>query len=100
MSILANDYLFRFMDPLYRGDYPTTMRSLVGQRLPKFTKEQSRMVNGSFDFIGLNYYTANYAADNPHSDELHKSPSTDSHVTLIGKAQINLSLGPVWILRA
>ncbi|RWR72709.1 Non-cyanogenic beta-glucosidase [Cinnamomum micranthum f. kanehirae] len=84
---------FTFMDPLYRGDYPTSMRSLVGQRLPKFTKEQSRMVNGSFDFIGLNYYTANYAVNNPHSDELHKSPSTDSHVTLTGKRN-GIAIGP------
>ncbi|KAJ8643564.1 hypothetical protein MRB53_005312 [Persea americana] len=90
----AIDFVFGwFMDPLNRGDYPTSMRSLVGQRLPKFTKEQSRMVNGSFDFIGLNYYTANYAVNNPHSDELHKSPSTDSHVSLTGKRN-GIAIGP------
>lgn len=49
------------MDPLTYGDYPRSMRSLVGKRLPKFTKEESRLVKGSFDFLGLNYYTANYA---------------------------------------
>jgi len=48
------------------------MRSLVKDRLPKFTKEQSKQVNRSFDIIGLNYYTANFAAyaPQPTSDRL------------------------------
>jgi beta-glucosidase/6-phospho-beta-glucosidase/beta-galactosidase len=50
-----------FMDPIVFGDYPGTMRKLVGDRLPKFTAEQSELVKGSYDFIGLNYYTTNYA---------------------------------------
>jgi beta-glucosidase len=41
------------------------MRSLVGNRLPKFTKEQSAMLKGSLDFLGLNYYTTNYAESIP-----------------------------------
>lgn len=53
------------MDPLIHGNYPHSMRSLVKERLPKFTEEQSKLVKGSFDFIGLNYYTANYAAYKP-----------------------------------
>ncbi|KAI3448934.1 hypothetical protein Pfo_005599 [Paulownia fortunei] len=43
-------------------DYPRAMQSLVGNRLPKFTVEDSAMLKGSFDFLGLNYYTGNYAA--------------------------------------
>ncbi|XP_030526659.2 beta-glucosidase 12-like [Rhodamnia argentea] len=54
------------MDPLTHGDYPHSMRSLVGERLPMFSQEQSAMLKGSIDFLGLNYYTANYAADAPH----------------------------------
>lgn len=38
------------------------MRSIAGDRLPQFTKEQSESLKGSFDFLGLNYYTGNYAA--------------------------------------
>jgi len=41
---------YRFMDPLANGDYPKNMRALVRSRLPKFTKEQSKQVKGSFDF--------------------------------------------------
>ncbi|KAG2685347.1 hypothetical protein I3760_10G121000 [Carya illinoinensis] len=59
----ALDFMFGwFMDPLTNGDYPHIMRSLVGNRLPNFSREQSMTVKGSFDFIGLNYYTTNYAA--------------------------------------
>ncbi|KAI4357107.1 hypothetical protein L6164_001076 [Bauhinia variegata] len=62
----AVDFMFGwFMDPLTTGEYPSSMQSLVGNRLPKFSKEQSRLVKGSFDFIGVNYYTSNYAVNAP-----------------------------------
>ncbi|PIN05312.1 Beta-glucosidase, lactase phlorizinhydrolase [Handroanthus impetiginosus] len=51
-----------FINPIVYGDYPKIMHSLVGDRLPKFTEEQSAMLKGSYDFLGLNYYTGNYAA--------------------------------------
>ncbi|XP_065048870.1 beta-glucosidase 24-like isoform X2 [Musa acuminata AAA Group] len=69
---------FMFMDALTKGDYPFNMRALVKDRLPKFTRKQSRLVKGSFDFIGLNYYTARYVHDLPRSNRVHKSYSTDS----------------------
>ncbi|EHA8589988.1 Furostanol glycoside 26-O-beta-glucosidase [Cocos nucifera] len=50
-----------YMDPLVHGDYPFSMRAIVRDRLPYFTEEESKMIKGSFDFIGLNYYTARFA---------------------------------------
>ncbi|KAB5519660.1 hypothetical protein DKX38_023979 [Salix brachista] len=50
-----------FMDPLTNGDYPRNMHDFVGGRLPKFTTEESKMLKGSYDFIGINYYTTYYA---------------------------------------
>ncbi|XLR04991.1 hypothetical protein S83_071189, partial [Arachis hypogaea] len=47
---------FMFMEPLTTGDYPKSMKSIVGSRLPKFAKEQSKQLIHSYDFIGLNYY--------------------------------------------
>ena len=76
----------RFMDPLIRGDYPLSMRGLVGNRLPQFTKEQSKLVKGAFDFIGLNYYTANYADNLPPSYGLNNSYTTDSRANLTGES--------------
>jgi len=50
-----------FMDPLYFGDYPASMRQLVGDRLPVFSNDQSKLLRGSFDFVGINHYTTIYA---------------------------------------
>jgi beta-glucosidase len=75
------------MDPITEGDYPPSMRSFVGNRLPKFTKEESQMVKGSFDFIGLNYYTTNYAHDLPVSNNANLSYNTDSRVNQTGNSK-------------
>lgn len=73
------------MDPLANGDYPHSMRSLVGNRLPKFTKEETKLVKGSFDFLGLNYYTAYYAKNVLFPNPVNTSYSTDSCANLTGK---------------
>jgi len=56
---------WRFMEPLYSGTYPAVMVNRVGGRLPKFTRREYLMVKGSYDFIGLNYYTSTYATSSP-----------------------------------
>ncbi|XP_050898644.1 cyanogenic beta-glucosidase [Lathyrus oleraceus] len=61
-SAVANLYI----NPLTKGEYPKSMRTLVGKRLPKFSKEESRELKGSFDFLGLNYYSSYYVVDAPH----------------------------------
>ncbi|EEF48842.1 beta-glucosidase, putative [Ricinus communis] len=79
----AMDFMFGwFMDPVTNGDYPHTLRSLVGNRLPKFSEEQSEMLKGSIDFLGLNYYTANYAAYAHYSSAGKPSILTDARATL------------------
>ncbi|GAB2287685.1 hypothetical protein Dimus_022051 [Dionaea muscipula] len=72
-----------FLEPTTNGDYPETMRTIVGSRLPNFTKQQSEMLKHSYDFFGLNYYTSSYAADdNSSSSSTELSYTTDNHVTL------------------
>uniref|UniRef100_A0A6V7QRW6 Beta-glucosidase 12-like n=1 Tax=Ananas comosus var. bracteatus TaxID=296719 RepID=A0A6V7QRW6_ANACO len=71
------------------GDYPRSMRALVGKRLPTFTKQQSESVRGSFDFIGLNYYTANYADDLMSSNCRKTSYTTDSRTNLTRVDELN-----------
>ncbi|CAI9091582.1 OLC1v1026649C1 [Oldenlandia corymbosa var. corymbosa] len=46
-----------FMNPLVYGDYPKIMKAIVGNHLPKFTHEESKLLKGSYDFHGVNYYT-------------------------------------------
>ncbi|KAG4985749.1 hypothetical protein JHK86_033440 [Glycine max] len=61
------DFMFGwYMDPLTKGEYTKTMRSMLGNRLPEFSKEEARQLKGSFDFLGLNYYSSFYAAYAPH----------------------------------
>lgn len=50
------------------GEYPRTIQDIVGKRLPKFTKEQVKIVKGSTDFVGINQYTAYYMYD-PHQSK-------------------------------
>jgi beta-glucosidase len=76
---------FRFMDPLTIGDYPSSMRSLVGSRLPKFSKYQAKLLKGSFDFIGLNYYTSYYATNAPELSEAKPSYNTDALIFMTSK---------------
>ncbi|XP_010943554.1 beta-glucosidase 12 isoform X2 [Elaeis guineensis] len=82
-----------FMDPLTRGDYPSSMRTLVRKRLPKFRKQQSRMLNGSFDFIGINYYTAQYVSKLPISKNVSVSYDTDMQVQMT-EMRNGIQIGP------
>ncbi|KAF9613304.1 hypothetical protein IFM89_006814, partial [Coptis chinensis] len=97
----AIDFMFGwFMDPLTYGNYPSIMQSLVRNRLPKFSEEQSRMVKGSFDFLGLNYYTANYAANALLSKEIPPSYLTDFNAHLSSERngeQIGQKAGSPWL---
>ncbi|KAH0894999.1 hypothetical protein HID58_057428 [Brassica napus] len=71
-----------FLDPLVYGEYPRIMRELVGDRLPKFTPQESDLVKGSLDFLGLNYYVTQYASDAPPPPQTQPSVLTDPRVTL------------------
>lgn len=58
----------RFIHPLVYGEYPKTVQEIVGQRLPKFTSEEVKIVKGSIDFVGINQYTTYYMYD-PHQSK-------------------------------
>jgi len=47
------------VDPLVYGRYPEVMRKLVtGNRLPQFTEQESQLLKGSYDFLGLDQYSS------------------------------------------
>ncbi|MCE0480948.1 hypothetical protein HAX54_038257 [Datura stramonium] len=71
-----------FLDPITYGDYPASMRAMVGRRLPKFTPEQVKLVKGSMDFLGINYYTTYYASPVLSFNRVNLSYSTDNHADL------------------
>jgi beta-glucosidase len=58
------------LDPLIYGDYPNVMKRNVGTRLPTFTNLESNQVKGSFDFLGVNYYSTSYVKDDSSKLEM------------------------------
>jgi len=52
-----------FADPLYKGDYPSVMREICGERLPQFTPEERATLLNSNDFFALNNYSARYICE-------------------------------------
>ncbi|KAJ4834472.1 hypothetical protein Tsubulata_007928 [Turnera subulata] len=87
-------YFDRFMDPVTFGDYPRTMRDYVKERLPKFTFEESAMVKGSLDFLGVNYYSARFAANVEHVDPKRLSYTNDARRELRFSDSSGNSIGP------
>ncbi|MCO5570409.1 hypothetical protein L7F22_024130 [Adiantum nelumboides] len=66
----AQDFFFGwFMDPLVSGEYPETMRSMLGSRLPSFTEEEARDLRNSMDFVGINAVTAMYVTNKTVEEE-------------------------------
>lgn len=47
-----------FGDPAYFGDYPAVMRERLGDLLPAFTLQDTKLLRGSMDYVALNYYTS------------------------------------------
>ncbi|KAL5760558.1 hypothetical protein ACOSQ2_019396 [Xanthoceras sorbifolium] len=83
-----------FLEPLKSGSYPADMVNIVRERMPRFTRDQSLMVQGSFDFLGLNYYTSNYATDVPcKKNHNNQSYLTDSCVNLTTERN-GIPIGP------
>ncbi|XP_024012777.1 beta-glucosidase 16 isoform X2 [Eutrema salsugineum] len=90
-----------FLEPIVYGRYPIEMVSHVKDgRLPTFTPEESSMLKGSFDFIGINYYSSFYVKDVPCATE-NITMSTDSCVSVVGDRN-GVPLGPTagsdWLL--
>ncbi|CAK7331847.1 unnamed protein product [Dovyalis caffra] len=82
-----------FMNPIIYGDYPSSMRDLVQYRLPTFSLLDYVILKGSFDFIGLNYYTAYYVANANSSDPEHRRYQTDSNSYITGERD-GIPIGP------
>ncbi|KAI3710620.1 hypothetical protein L2E82_40408 [Cichorium intybus] len=93
-ALRAIDFIFGwFMEPLFSGKYPGTMMKYVtGGRLPEFTEEQAKLIKGSYDFLGLNYYTSYYATTTKASQV--PSYTTDSNVHQQGEGLDGKPIGP------
>ena len=82
-----------FADPIFFGDYPASMRTHLGNRLPTFTAEEAAFVKGSADFFGLNHYTSRYIA-NPAPNTAIDVNDIDGHIIQSTKSINGSSIGP------
>ncbi|XP_002992345.2 beta-glucosidase 6 isoform X1 [Selaginella moellendorffii] len=81
------------LDPIFFGDYPDSMRRLVGDRLPRFSVEDKALVQGSLDFLGVNHYTTNYATTGLDFPVSLVGYYKDHNVRLLAQKD-GVSLGP------
>lgn len=58
------------------------MRARVRDRLPEFTVEEMKIMKGSFDFIGFNYYGAIYTFNKANASRI--SYATDAEFDMTG----------------
>lgn len=86
-------FLAWFADPVYKGDYPASMKQRLGDRLPSFSEEEKQLLRGSSDFFGLNHYTTMYAADATHGAE---GGSVYGNGGLSEDQDVSLSVSPDW----
>jgi beta-glucosidase/6-phospho-beta-glucosidase/beta-galactosidase len=78
----------RFLDPIIYGRYPYSMLEIVKDRLPVFSDEESRMVKGSIDYVGINQYTSYYMKDAGMWNLTPVSYQDDWHVGFVCKFQL------------
>ena len=89
-------YLGWFADPVFKsGDYPDVMRERVGDRLPRFTREESESLLGSSDFFGLNHYTTMFAAE---ASAEAGAQSVYGNGGISEDQDVDLSVDPSWKL--
>lgn len=61
------------------------MKENAGSRIPSFTKAESKLVKGAFDFIGVVHYMAIHVSDKSSNLALeHRDYVTDSATKLVG----------------
>ncbi|XP_018447786.1 myrosinase MA1-like [Raphanus sativus] len=86
-----------FMGPLTNGTYPQIMIDTVGVLLPSFSPEESNLVKGSYDFLGLNYYVTQYAQPSPnHVHWANHTALMDAGATLTYINASNHVIGPLF----
>ncbi|KAL4324990.1 hypothetical protein GQ457_11G005070 [Hibiscus cannabinus] len=82
-----------FMHPIRYGQYPRTMQEIVGKRLPKFTEEEVKMVNGSADYVGINQYTTSYIS-NPKGPKPNVTSYQNDWNAAFAHAKNGVQIGP------
>ncbi|RDX75668.1 Furostanol glycoside 26-O-beta-glucosidase, partial [Mucuna pruriens] len=70
---LMDFFMGWILGPVVYGDYPKIMR-----KLPNFIEEEKKIVAGSMDFIGINYYTSHFAKHETNKTNMKLSDNFDA----------------------
>nr|1V03_A Chain A, DHURRINASE [Sorghum bicolor] len=93
-----------FLEPVVRGDYPFSMRVSARDRVPYFKEKEQEKLVGSYDMIGINYYTSTFSkhidlspnnspvlnTDDAYASQETKGPDGNAIGPPTGNAWINM----------
>ncbi|MDQ8204278.1 GH1 family beta-glucosidase [Pelagicoccus sp. SDUM812003] len=88
-------FLGWFADPVYFGKYPDRMLAAIGDKLPKFTDEEVKLLKGSSDFFGLNHYTTMLTSE-PDPEHQVEGVIVRGNGGVYGDQNVTLSRDPNW----
>lgn len=71
-----------FLDPLYRGVYPSDIASLWEADLPRVQVGDMDLIRVPTDFLGINYYSRRVVRANPESGLPVTVPQEGEHLTV------------------
>ncbi|CAO1942649.1 unnamed protein product [Urochloa humidicola] len=60
-----------YLDPIYFGDYPESMRQRLGSDLPTFSEKDKEFIMNKIDFVGLNHYTSRLIAHHQNPEDIY-----------------------------
>ncbi|KVH91147.1 hypothetical protein Ccrd_006850 [Cynara cardunculus var. scolymus] len=106
-DVKAVEYAFDFvngwfLEPLTKGTWPENMQKFAttpttnypnGRPLPKFSEDQRTKLIDSYDFLGINYYTAHYAQYQAPSSNIPLGYATDCHYKELGRDPNDIPIG-------
>ncbi|XP_068664844.1 beta-glucosidase 42 [Aristolochia californica] len=89
-----------YLDPIYHGDYPPSMREKVGKRLPVFSDEEKELLRNSVDFLGLNHYTTRlirHLPTKPEENNIYREQEVERIVELPSGEVIGEKAASEWL---
>ncbi|XP_026389820.1 beta-glucosidase 42-like isoform X1 [Papaver somniferum] len=89
-----------FLDPIYFGDYPKSMREELGDLLPKFSDEDRELLRNSVDFLGVNNYTTRliaHATTSPDPGQFNRSQHLERIAEYPGGEAIGEKAASEWL---
>jgi len=66
-----------FLDPIFKGHYPTAAYDLVGDNMPKIHDGDMALIAQQLDYVGINFYSRNLVSAKGNIDPVLNSEYTE-----------------------